>query len=31
MRDEIIVEYNQEGYVHAKHFGKNNYDISLEV
>ncbi len=31
MRDEIIVEYNQEGYVHARHYGKNNYDISLEV
>lgn len=31
MRDEIVVEYNQEGYVHLRHYGKNNYDISLEA
>jgi len=31
MRDEIVVEYNQEGYVHLRHYGRNNYDISLEA
>lgn len=30
MRDEIIVEYEGD-YVHARVYGKNNYDVSLEV
>lgn len=30
MRDEIIVEYKGD-HVHARVYGKNNYDISLEV
>lgn len=30
MRDEIIVEYEGD-YVHARHYGQNNYDISLEL
>ncbi len=31
MRNEIVVEYNEDGYVHAQLHGKNNYDISLEL
>ncbi len=30
MQDEIIVEYKG-SHVHAKIYGKNNYDVSLEV
>jgi len=31
MRNEIVVEYNKDGYVHAQLHGKNSYDISLEL
>ncbi|MBN1470463.1 MAG: hypothetical protein JW925_01680 [Syntrophaceae bacterium] len=30
MRDEIIVEYKG-NYIHVRHYGKNNYDISLDL
>jgi len=30
MRDEIIVEYKGD-YIHVRHYGKNNYDISLNL
>jgi hypothetical protein len=30
MRDEIIIEY-KDNYVHARVYGQNNYDVSLEV
>jgi len=29
MRDEIIVEYKG-NYIHVRHYGKDNYDISLD-
>jgi len=30
VRDEIIVEY-KDNYIHVRHYGKNNYDISLDL
>jgi len=30
MRDEIIIEYKG-SYIHARHYGKNNYEISLDL
>ena len=30
MRDEIIVEY-KDHYINVRHYGKNNYDISLDL
>jgi hypothetical protein len=30
MRDEIIIEY-EGNYIHVRHYGKNNYDISLDL
>ena len=30
MRDEVIVEYRGD-YIHVRHYGKNNYDISLDL
>ncbi|PKN37374.1 MAG: hypothetical protein CVU62_10305 [Deltaproteobacteria bacterium HGW-Deltaproteobacteria-2] len=30
MRDEIIIEY-KDNYIHVRHYGKNNYDISLDL
>lgn len=32
MRDEIIIEYkDKDNYIHVRHYGKNNYDISLDL
>jgi hypothetical protein len=30
MRDEVIIEYKG-NYIHVRHYGKNNYDISLDL
>lgn len=30
MRDEVIVEFKGD-YIHVQHYGKNNYDISLDL
>jgi hypothetical protein len=30
MRDEMIIEY-KDNYIHVRHYGKNNYDLSLEL